>query len=81
MVLKRTGGTRRFEQCALFVFRRMLDSNWEWSLCSVERDPGEGISSVKGEGGNCGMLHKILVVGVLCVCSLMCVIVGGLLGE
>ena len=34
------------------------DSNWECGLCSVEKDPGEGISSAKGEGGNCKGRNK-----------------------
>ena len=36
----------------LFVFRRLLDFNWEWGLYSEEWDPGVEISSVKCEGGN-----------------------------
>ena len=43
---KNRGITRRFEQCTLSVFRRLQDSNWEWSLYGVERDPDVGISSV-----------------------------------
>ena len=31
---------------------RLLDSNWEWGLYSVEWDPGVEISLVKCEGGN-----------------------------
>ena len=44
---KNRGITRRFEQCTLSVFRRLQDSNWEWSLYGVERDPDVGISSVR----------------------------------
>ena len=31
---------------------RLLDSNWEWGLYSVEWDPGVEISLVKCESGN-----------------------------
>ena len=48
---KESEGTRRFEQYTLFIFRRLLDFSWEWSLYSEEWDPDVEISLVEREGG------------------------------
>ena len=53
MALKRTSGTRRFEQYALLVIRRMPDTDWEWSLSSLVILE-TGISPMMHEGGNSG---------------------------
>ena len=47
---KETVGSRRFQ--TVRPQERLLDSNWQWGLYSVEWDPGVEISSVKCEGGN-----------------------------